>query len=100
MHVRVNWGCGCSSLITALLLSVKKGYSYRRTVVPCLYHGHLMVGVTLPPLSAEGGHGSTLAFPGFQPHFTTAIQLYQTSSNAVVVQVLQIMLWCLNIGKC
>jgi len=32
------------------------------------------------------------ASPGFQPHLMMAIQLYQTSSSAVVVQALQIML--------
>jgi len=58
-----------------------------------------MVGVILPHLSAEGGHGSTLASPGFRPHLTKMIQLYQTSSSAVVAQALQIMLWCLNMGS-
>jgi len=98
MHVQVNWDvCDCSSLVTASCL---KGYSYWHTVVTHLYLSCLRAGVTLPRLSAEGGCGSTSTFPGFQPHLTMTIQLYQTSSSVAVVQVLQIMLWCLNMGKC
>jgi len=52
-----------------------------------------MVDEILPRLSAEGGRGSTSASPGFQSYLSIKIQLYQTSSNTVVVQTLQIMLW-------
>jgi len=73
------------------------GYFYQRNIVTHLYLGCLMVGMIL---FAEGEHGSTLASPGFQPHLMTTIQLYQTSSSAVVAQALQILLWCPNMWKC
>jgi len=53
----------------------------------------------IPPcFSAEGGHGSMLVSPASPYNDDPAIPDY-CSSRAVVAQALQIMQWCLNMGK-
>jgi len=66
MHVRVNWGCSHSASCSSTIL----------------LRGAILTGIlSLPRLSnggynstsAECGHGSKSASPGFQPHLMTAI---------------------------